>query len=99
MGQRSDHRELASQVVADYQAGTPTTQLTTRYGIGKSSVLRFLREAGVTMRKQPLTEPQIAEATRLYATGLSVAAVGAALKLNPSTIWRTLTACGVEMRS
>ena len=97
--QRADWTQVAAQVVADYEAGVPTTQLTTTYGLGKSSVLRFLREAGITMRKQPLTEAQVAEAIRLYSAGLSVTAVGAALNLNPSTIWRTLTARDVAMRS
>jgi len=99
LDQRSNRAEMAAQVVADYQVGVPTTQLTIKYGLGKSSVLRHLREAGVTMRKQPLTDDEVAEASRLYAAGLSVAQVGAALNLNPSIIWRTLTACGVVMRS
>lgn len=96
--QRADRAQVAAQVVADYQAGVSTTQLTTKYGIGKSSVLRILREAGVSMRKPPLAEAQIAEATRLYGAGLSVTAVGAALNLNPSTIWRTLISRGVKIR-
>jgi hypothetical protein len=85
-------------VVADYQAGLPTTQLITKYGLGKSSVLRLPREAQVALRKQPLTETEVAKAIRLHASGLSVAAVGGALNLNPSAIWRTLTARGVAMR-
>jgi hypothetical protein len=91
---------MATARVAFYFAppGVPTTELTTKYGLGKSSVLRFLREAGVTMHKQPLTQAQVAEAIRLYSAGRSVAAVGAALSLNPSTIWRTFTAHGVAMR-
>jgi hypothetical protein len=96
--QRADRIQLAAHVVADYQAGIPTTQLTVKYDLGKSSVLRFLREAGVVMRQRSLTETEVTEAIRLYAAGLSVAAVGGALNLNPSTIWRTLTACGVTMR-
>lgn len=95
---RADRTQLAAYVVADYQAGVPTTQLTVKYDLGKSSVLRFLREADVAMRKQPLTTTEVAEATRLYAAGLSVTAIGAALNLNPSTIWRTLTTRGVAMR-
>lgn len=98
LDQRANRADVAAQVVADYQAGVPTTQLTTKYGLGKSSVLRYLREAEVTMRKQPLTDAEVAEASELYAAGLSVTQVGAALNLNPSTIWRTLTAGGVVMR-
>jgi len=51
------------------------------------------------MRKQPRIDAQVAEAAKLYATGLSVAAVGGALNLSPSTIWRTLTPRDVPMRA
>jgi len=89
---------VAAEVVADYEAGMPTTQLTGKYGLGKSSVLRLLRDADVKMRRQPLSEPEVNEAVRLYASGLSVAGVGLRLVANPSTVWRALRARGVTLR-
>lgn len=37
-------------MVADYESGMPTIQLTERYGLCKASVLRLLHEAGTEMR-------------------------------------------------
>jgi Helix-turn-helix domain len=41
---------LIAQIVAEYADGTPTTLLAKRYGIGKGTVLRLIRESGVTLR-------------------------------------------------
>ena len=51
LDQRLD-ASVPAQVVADYEAGIPTTQLTVRYGLSKASVLRLLHEAGVHMRQR-----------------------------------------------
>ena len=87
-----------AQVVADYEAGMPTTQLTVKYGLSKASVLRLLHEAGVEMRRQPFSEQELDEAVRLYASGLSTAAIGAQLGAHPSKVWRALRARGVALR-
>ena len=42
--------------VADYETGLPTTELITRYGLAKGTVLRLLEEAGVAMRRQGLSD-------------------------------------------
>jgi len=97
--QRTGLADLTAQLVADYQAGVSTTELTRRYDLGKSSVLRLLHDGGVAMRKQPLSEIQIVEAVRLYEAGMSTSRIAAMLGLNQSTVWRTLTARGVVMRS
>ena len=39
-------RERIEQIVADYRAGFTSTQLIAEYGIGKTSMLRLLHEAG-----------------------------------------------------
>ena len=75
-----------------------TTALTGKYDLGKSSVLQLLHGASVAMRKQPLSEDQVAEATRLYEAGVSTAQIARLLGLNQSTVWRTLTSRGVTMR-
>lgn len=96
--QRTDLAALAAQVVADYEAGMSTTALTAKYDLGKSSVLQLLHGAGVVMRKQPLSEDQVAEAIRLYEAGVSTSRIASMLGLNQSTVWRTLTSRGVAMR-
>lgn len=89
---------VPAQVIADYEAGLPTTQLTGKYGLSKASVLRLLHEAEAEMRRQPFSEQDVDEATRLYASGLSVAAVGLRLGAHPSKVWRALRAQGVALR-
>jgi len=48
--------EIVAQLVADYESGTPSIRLTMIYGHGKGSVLKLLRDAGVQMRNQGLSE-------------------------------------------
>jgi hypothetical protein len=53
--QRVDQRlghELISQIVDEYVKGTSTVRLAARYGIGKATVLRLLREHGVVVRQR-----------------------------------------------
>lgn len=90
--------ETIQQLVTDYQAGTPSTQLATRYGISKGAVLRLLREQGVPIRRQPMTATKIAQAIQLYRQGLSLAAVGAQLGYDHGTIHRVLRQAGVATR-
>src|SRR6478609_8314050 len=49
-----------------YRDGIPSTALCREYQLGKSTVLQILAEAGVPMRRQPLTDAQIDEAAQLY---------------------------------
>jgi hypothetical protein len=97
LDQRLD-ASVPAQVVADYEAGMPTTQLTGKYGLSKASVLRLLHEAGAEMRRQPFSDQEVSEAARLYAAGLSVAAIGLRLGAHPSKVWRALVARGVALR-
>ncbi len=49
--------ELIAALVADYPAGMSSVKLMETYGLGKGSVLKLLREAGVTIRR-PGPQPQ-----------------------------------------
>jgi len=75
LDQRFD-AETRARLVADYQAGTSTNQLMKDYDIGKGSVLRLLREAGVTLRNQRLSPAALESAVSLYNSGLSLKVVG-----------------------
>jgi hypothetical protein len=97
LDQRLD-ASIPAQVVADYEAGMPTTQLSGKYGLSKASVLRLLHEARAEMRRQPFSGQELDEAVRLYALGLSTAAIGAQFGAHPSKVWRALRARGVAMR-
>lgn len=98
LDQRLD-QETVARLVANYEGGVPTTQLTSRYSLGKSSVLRLLAEAGVVMRERPLTPAQVNEAVALYESGLAHRQVAAQLRLDRTTVWHALKARGVTFRS
>ncbi len=53
------------RLVADYEAGVATTELTRRYKIGKGTVLRLLSEHGAVMRRQGPRPEQTPDAVRL----------------------------------
>lgn len=96
------HRRLSSatiqQLVTDYQAGTPSTQLMTTYDLGKGTVLRLLRDHGVQLRNQRMTPAEVEQAIQLYGQGLSLATVGQQLGYDHGTIHRALRQAGVTLR-
>ena len=98
LGRRLGQAKI-DQLAADYQSGTPTTQLMAEYGISKASVLKLLADAGVPMRRQPLTAAQVTEAVDLYQAGLSLAKVSELLTLPHESVRRALIDAGVRMRS
>lgn len=65
-------RRLSSAIVAEvegYREGSSTNQLCERYDLSKGGLLKILREHGVQMRNQPMTEDEIDWAVRLYTGG------------------------------
>lgn len=90
--------EIVAEIVATYEAGEPSTVIAASYGLSKGSVIRLLRDSGVTIRNQGLTDDQIAEAAQLYALGLSLAKIGARFDVDHGTVWRALKKRGVKMR-
>jgi hypothetical protein len=99
---RNVHRRLGpdiiAQLVADYEAGLPTTALTTTYGLSKGSVLQLLRQNGVEVRHQSLTPDQLQEAVGLYEQGWSLAKVGAHFARDASFIHVTFKREGIPRR-
>ncbi len=87
-----------AQLVDDYERGIHTTELTARYQVSKAGVLRLLREAGVDMRRQGLSQEQANEAIRLYDTGLSLVRIGDRLGFGPTSVANALRAAGVTLR-
>lgn len=87
-----------AQLVAEYQAGTPTTELARSYGLGKGTVLRLLHEGGVRMRTHRMSDEQARQAVQLYEQGLSLATVGERLGFDAHTIHRILVNHDVPLR-
>jgi DNA-directed RNA polymerase specialized sigma24 family protein len=74
------------------------TQLAKKHGISKTAVLGLLRSAGVTIRHQPLTSDQVAEAIRLYQSGWSMARIADRIGRDDSLVHKTLHRAGVPTR-
>lgn len=87
-----------AQLIDEYQAGMPTTELARTFGVGKGTIIRLLHAAGVPMRRQGPSAEQVREAVRLYAQGLSLAVVGERLGFDAHTVRRALLRAGVVMR-
>ncbi len=85
-------------IVHRYEAGETTQQIGTHYGVSKTRVATVLREQGVTIRRQGLTEEQVREAGKLYAAGKSLAWLGARYGISHTTVATALHRKGVEPR-
>jgi hypothetical protein len=95
-------RFLSAQDIADivtwYQAGETTQQVGTRYGISKTRVATLLRQEGITIRRQGLTNEQVSEATDFYAAGESLAWIGARYDVSHTTVAAAFRRQGVQVR-
>jgi hypothetical protein len=65
-----------AQLLEDYQAGAPATELMKQYGIDKVAVLGILNEAGVTRKQRRMSNEQLTEAAELYHQGWSLVRLG-----------------------
>jgi hypothetical protein len=90
--------EGIAQLVADYQAGEPSTSLTKKYEVGKGTVLRLLREHGAKMRRQPISAEEAAIAIELYQQGWSLARVGKHLGREHTAIREVLERAAIPRR-
>ena len=84
--------------MARYEAGETTQQVGSRYGISKSRVATVLREQGVTIRRQGLTDEQAREAAKLYQAGKSLAWLGTRFGVSRTTIAAVLRKQGIQLR-
>lgn len=87
-----------SELARAYREGETSISLAKRVGISKQSVVKILREEGVAIRCQPLTEAQRSEVVRLYAAGESIRQVAAQLGCDFETVRQVLIGVGVALR-
>ena len=81
-----------------YEAGQSTQRIGSRYGMSKTRVATILREQGVPLRRQGLTDEQVSEAMQLYEAGQSLATLGAHFGVSHATIANVLKKHGVRLR-
>jgi hypothetical protein len=87
-----------ADIVAQYEAGETTQQIAARYEISKTRVATILREQGVTIRRQGLSDDQVREAAALYASGKSLAWLGVRFNVSHTTVAAELRKQGVQLR-
>jgi len=90
--------EDAADVVRRYGVGETTGQVGAIYGISRTRVAAILREQGITIRRQGLTEYQVNEAAMLYSAGKSLAWIGTRYNVSHTTVADALRRRGVQLR-
>jgi hypothetical protein len=88
-----------SQLVLGYRDGSTILELATRLDCDRKTVIRYLKLNCVEVRHRKMSAAQIAEAGRLYESGLSLNKIGKTVGANPKTVRARLVERGVELRS
>ncbi|WP_155848573.1 hypothetical protein [Arthrobacter sp. 35W] len=96
------HRLTAADqadITARYQQGWSSRQLAETYSISKTSIVILLREAGIPIRRQGLSNSEAEEITGHYGTGASLAAIGKAYGVSADTVRKLLIKHGTTPRN
>jgi transposase len=81
-----------------YRAGTKVKELATVFGIHRDTVSEILTRHGVARRPTGIPTERNAEVIADYENGLSLAAIGAKLSVDPATVSLALRKAGIELR-
>jgi hypothetical protein len=87
-----------SEIVRRYQAGEAANSLAPQFGVHVSTLVHHLRRAGVDPTWGVIDQIDVAEAERLYSSGLSLARVGAALGVSAGTVRNLFVRAGAATR-
>jgi hypothetical protein len=90
--------EDLADVIAKYESGATTSELGAMYRVSKSRISAVLRQHGVNLRRQGLTNEQAREAGDFYNTGRSLAWLGARYGISNTTASRILRKQCIEVR-
>jgi IS30 family transposase len=92
--QHSIARRLRAQTVhqmaAEYEAGASAAEVSQRYGVAKSTVLRLLRQASVPVRFPRLSSADADRIADMYVRGMPQTEIAKAVKRSPSAVWHVL---------
>lgn len=92
-------QDIIIELVDAYRGGASTNRLCQLYGLSKGGLLKILREHGVVMRYQPMTEAEIGWAVRLYSEGQSLNSIARKLGKGKGSVWKALRSSGIQLRS
>jgi Mor family transcriptional regulator len=87
-----------AEIVQKYESGNTMQRIGAGYGISKTRVATVLRQQGIIIRRQGLSEVQAKEATRLYIDGRSLAWLGARYRVSHTTVASALRRQGIPLR-
>jgi hypothetical protein len=90
--------ELIARLRADYEAGKSARLIAEEYRLDRATMMRHLRDVGVTIRDQGLTDEQAKQAAVMYRSGMTQAQVAAAFGVSQKTAGRYLSLLGVKAR-
>ncbi len=81
-----------------YESGLPLKKVCEQVGASRATVTRHLRKAGVQLRNQGLDDAELKIATDRYRGGETLAQIGKALSVSPTTVGTYLRNSGTELR-
>jgi DNA-directed RNA polymerase specialized sigma24 family protein len=73
-------------------------ELGKQYQVHRTTVSELLEQRDVQRRYRSLSVDQVADAVKLYESGLSLVGVGEILQVNSGTVWQALKRKGVPLR-
>ena len=86
------------RLVEQYKSGATVYELASEFAIDRRTVSNHLKQQGVIMRLQPLTEETVDEIVRLYDSGLSMSKVGQQISFSADSVSSHLRKRGVKTR-
>ena len=98
--QRRLKQDQIQELINAYQQGAGTTQLTSEYGIHRTTLWGHLDRAGIPRKpaKRKLSDTQVRTAAIRYSLGLSLKAVAAEFGVNAETLRREFIKAGLPRR-
>ena len=85
------------EIISDYESGMPPTKIGEKYGVGKNTILRRLRENGVKIRPNKIKLP-IKEIISEYESGMTTYQLADKYGVGKNTIRERLRENGVKLR-
>lgn len=89
---------LETRIVDRYRSGERVIDIAQALSVDKVTVIEHLNRAEVERRPRGMSEGQVDEAVRLYASGLSLARVGERLGFSARTIRTMILRRGIKTR-
>jgi hypothetical protein len=89
---------LVAEIDKKYQSGATTPSLCAEYSISKGGLLKLLRDEGIQLRRQPLNDEQVREATALYENGVSLEVIAEHFDVSYNGVRQTFVRAGIERR-